>query len=128
MKRISAIAIAVGAALAMIEPASAREPVPARYTPSGSAVCPSNYQYANGWCYWVLREENSYYRDRDEYRGEHRYRHRPEYYSEREDYGDRETYGGPRVVPPRWSYQGSAVCPSNYQYVAGMNACVWVDQ
>jgi hypothetical protein len=125
MKTITAIALAVGAVLSIIEPASAREPVPARYTPSGSAVCPSNYQYANGWCYWVLREENSYYRDRDEYRGEHRDRHRPGYYSEREGYGETEGYA-PRVVPPQWNYQGSAVCPSNYEYVVGMNACVSV--
>ena len=132
--KIAVIALAVGAALSTIEPASAQELVRPGWTPSGSAVCPTNYQYYQGWCRWV-------------HRGGHGYQPEVSY-----DYGAPKTpgypppayavpgYAAPRyappgypppgagyaaghTVPPQWNHLGSAVCPENYDYVAGIGAC-----
>jgi len=101
MQRIAVIALAAGAALSMIEIASAQELVRPGWTPSGSAVCPRNYDYYQGWCRPVYGGG---------YGGGYGYRAGPRY--------------GGRTVPPRWNALGSAVCPTNYDYVAGINACV----
>jgi len=111
MKRIAMIALVVAGGLAMIESAAAREPVRPGWTPSGSAVCPSNYEYSNGWCYSVLDDDDA---GGGAY-GNHR-RYRREYYGEREGYG-------PHTLPAQWGY-GSPVCPSGYDYVQIINGCV----
>ena len=128
MKRIAMIALAASAALSMIEPASAREPVPPRWTAYGSAVCPSNYQYYQGWCHWVPRGrygDSDGYGDSYSYGESDGYGDGGDYGYRRHHYGRVEGYAGD-VVPPHWNYLGSAVCPSNYAYEAYVNACVWV--
>jgi hypothetical protein len=107
MTRNAAIALAAGAALSTIatlstiDVASAQGLVRPGWTPSGSAVCPRNYDYFQGWC-------------RPVYGGGYGYR--------REGYPRRGGYGN--TVPARWNHLGSAVCPTNYDYVAGIRACV----
>jgi hypothetical protein len=101
MNRFVLVAIIASAALTTIGAASAQELVRPRWNAYGSPVCPSNYDYFQGWC-------------------------RPVYGGYRRDY--RRNYGRYRedMVPPRWTRSGSAVCPSNYDYDARVGFCVSV--
>jgi hypothetical protein len=106
MNRFVKVAIIGSAALTTVGAASAQELVRPRWNAYGSPVCPRNYDYLGGWCRPVYGEG---YRDPYAYRG-------------RRGYG---RYGG-ETVPPRWTTSGSAVCPRNYEFDAGVGLCVSV--
>jgi hypothetical protein len=106
MSRMALIVLAAGALLTVAETASAQDLVRPRWNAYGSVVCPSNYNYFDGWCRPVYG-----YGYRDTYT--RRYRR---------GYGG---YGND-TVPPQWTSSGSAVCPSNYNYDVRINACVSV--
>jgi hypothetical protein len=80
--------------------ASAQSLVRPQWNYAGSAVCPNNYDYYDGWC-----RARGYYGGPGYGRG----------------------YGGggygPDAVQPRWNRQGSAVCPNGYDYHAYSNLC-----
>jgi len=66
----------------------------------GSAVCPERYDFDQGWC---KPRRNRGYDDGPGYRR----------------YGGGPGYHGGDAVPPRWTYDGSAVCPGGYDYLGG---------
>ena len=114
MKMLALIILAAGTLVGMTDVASAQGWVRPGWTRTGSAVCPSNYVFDRGWCKPLHRgyEPRGYYGHAPE----------PRHYG---GYGG--GYGGGYrggAVPARWNHLGSAVCPSNYDYHARVNACL----
>ena len=105
MKLVSLMIAGAAVACSSTGSASAQYAVGPQWNYEGSAVCPDGYDYyANsGLC----RARGGYGR---RYGGGYGYGPR---------YGG---YGG--GIPPRWNYQGSAVCPNGYDYHAQVGLCL----